>query len=192
MQNLIGGIKFLVEKKISEVLKIKTLILILIAGILFTSLTSTPLVNAQPTHTSLTIAVPSEPQWKEYTIEVTLKDENDNPLQNFNIDFYVCGSSKIGTAKTNSAGVASLKFTPSEDFYYPTPPPRTDTIKVNAVFSGTTNYAQSSSEDAYIEFIFRNIDVFLDYGSYIVSGGILAIIGIVGYIFFRRRKKSVS
>jgi len=174
-------------------LKIETLILILIAGILLTSSTSMPLANAQPTQTSLTFAVPSEPQWKECTIEATLKDENDNPLENFNIDFYVCGTSKIGTAKTNSTGVASLSFTPSEDYYYPTTPPRTETLKVNAVFSGTTNYAQSSSEDAYIEFVFRDIDIFLDYGSYIV-GGILAvaIIGVIGYIVFRGRKKATT
>jgi hypothetical protein len=177
----------------SGALKIEALILILIAGILFTSSNSMPLVNAQLTPTSLTIAVPSAPQGKECTIEATLKDENGNPLQNFNIDFYVCGTSKIGTAKTNSNGVASLSFTPSEDYYYPTTPPRTETLKVNAVFSGTTNYAQSGSEDAYIEFIFRDIDIFLDYGSYIVGGLVaVAIIGVVGYIVFRRRKKVTS
>jgi hypothetical protein len=177
----------------SEVLKSKNLLLILIVGILLTNLTSIPLTNAQPTQTSLTIAVPSEPQWKECTMEATLKDENDNPLENFNIDFYVCGTSKIGTAKTNSTGVASLSFTPSEDYYYPTTPPRTETLKVNAVFSGTTNFAQSSSEDAYVEFIFRDIDIFLDYGSYIVGGIFaVAIIGVIGYIVFRRRKKAIT
>jgi hypothetical protein len=52
------------------------------------------------------------------------------------------------------------------------------------VFSGTTNYAQSSSEDVYIA------NVFIDYTPYIVVCGILAvaIIGVVGYIGFRRRK----
>ena len=208
------------EKRISEVLKGKNLILILVAGILFTSLSSMPLANAQPyydayftsikvTHgtgdialisggtakvydgqltyipavksytanTSLTIAVPSAPQGKECTIEATLKDENDNPLQNTDIDFYVCGTSKIGTAKTDSNGVASLKFTP----------PTTGTYKVNAMFSGTTNYAQSSSEDVYI------ILIDIDYTPYIVGGGIiaLAIIGVAGYIVFRRRKKAM-
>jgi hypothetical protein len=165
----------------SEALKIEALILILIAGILFTSSNSIPLVNAQSTSTSLTIAVPSAPQGTECTIEATLKDENDNPLQNFDIDFYVCGTNCacmdwIGTAKTDSNGVASLKYA----F------PRTRTYNVKAMFSGTTNYAQSSSE---------NVDIILiDYTPYLVGGGLIAaaIIGVVGYIVFRRRKKATT
>jgi hypothetical protein len=167
----------------SGALKIKTLILMLIAGILFTSSNLMPLVNAQPTPTSLAIAVPSPPQGipfsSECTIEATLKDENDNPLQNFDIDFYVCGTGCkdwIGTAKTDSNGVASLKFT----F------PRTETYNVKAMFSGTTNYAQSSSE---------NVDIIIiDYTPYLVGGGLIAaaIIGVVGYIVFRRRKKTIT
>ena len=71
---------------------------------------------------------------------------------------------------------------------------RISTYKNNAVFSGTTNYAQSSSEDVYIEYVFRDIDIFLDYGSYIVGGGLttVAVIGVVGYIVFRRRKKAIT
>ncbi|MGD8507006.1 MAG: hypothetical protein PVF15_10145, partial [Candidatus Bathyarchaeota archaeon] len=98
----------------SEALKIHFLILILIAGILFTSSNLMPLANAQPTPTSLTIAVTSPPQGIpfscECTIEATLKDENDDPLQNMDVDFYVCGTGCkdwIGTAKTDSDGVAS-------------------------------------------------------------------------------------
>ena len=114
------------------------------------------LISGGTANTSLTIAVPSAPQGKECTIEATLKDENDNPLQNFDIDFYVCGTDCmdwIGTAKTDSNGVASLKYT----F------PRTVTYNVNAMFSGTTNYAQSSSE---------NVDIILiDYTPYLLGGG---------------------
>lgn len=167
----------------SESLKIKILILILIAGILLTNSTSMPLANAQPTHTSLTIAVPSPPQGipfsSECTIEATLKDENENPLQNFDIDFYVCGTGCmdwIGTAKTDSNGVASLTYTFS----------RAGTYNVTAMFSGTTSYVQSSSE---------NVDIIIiDYTPYLVGGGIIAvaIIGVVGYIVFRRRKKVIT
>ena len=174
----------------SESLKIKTLILILIAGILFTSSNSMPLANAQPVHTSLTIAVPSPPTDKECTIEATLKDENGNPLQNMDIRFLFCGSSLIGTNKTNSKGVTSLKLTnnPPLVYYpelYPFETKKTETWKISAVFNGTINY-QSSSEDVYIAFVFR------DYTPYIVGSGILAvaIIGVVGYIVFRRRKKT--
>ena len=179
----------------SESLKINKLILILIAGILLTSLNSMPLVNAQPVHTSLTLAVLSPPTEKECTIAATLKDENGNPLQNMDIRFLVCGTSLIGTNKTDSNGVASLKL--SDDLplfnyprFYPSFNPfetkKTETWKINSVFKGTTNYAQSSSENVYIAF------VLIDYTPYMVGGGIaaLAIIGVAGYIVFRRRKKA--
>jgi hypothetical protein len=186
----------------SETLKIKTLILIMIAGSLLTSSTLMPIANAQPTQTALTITVPSPPKEKpstpqeaECTIEATLKDENGNPLPNKIINFYKCGSSLTGTAKTNSIGVASTIFTPDEasrigniEFTL-----RTVTYKINAVFYGATNYAKSSSEDVYIEYIFRDIDIFLDYPQYLVGGGLIAvgvaIIGAAGFIVFRRRKK---
>lgn len=177
----------------SESLKIKTLILILIAGILLTSLNSLPLVNAQPVHTSLTLAVLSPPTEKECTIAATLKDENGNPLPNMDIDFYFCGTDKIGTNKTDSAGVASLKLTDNPPYsYYPRLDPfetkKTETWKINAVFSGTTNYAPSGSEYVYIAF------VFIDYTPYMVGGGLIAvaIIGVVGYIVFRRKKKTIT
>jgi len=83
----------------------------------------------------------------------------------------------IGTAKTDSCGVASLKYT----F------PRTGTYNVNAMFSGTSNYAQSSSEKVPI--------IIIDYTPYIIGWGIIAvaiIIGVVGYIVFRRRKKPIT
>jgi hypothetical protein len=160
----------------SESLKIKTLILILITGILLTSSTSLPLANAQPTPTSLTIDIPSPPQGKECTIEATLKDENDNPLQNMDIGFYVCSRNWLGTAKTDSNGVASLTY----------PFPSAGTYNVTAIFSGTTSYAQSSSE--YVDIII------IDYTPYLVGGGLiaLAIIGVVVYIVFRRRKKAIT
>jgi hypothetical protein len=167
----------------SESLKIRLLILMGIAGILLTSSTMMPLVNAQPTPTSLTIAVPSPPQGipfsSECTIEATLKDENDNPLPNMDIDFYVCGTGckdRIGTAKTDSNGVASLTFT----F------PRACTYDVMAMFRETTNYAPSSSE---------NVDIIvMDYTPYLVGGGLIAvaIIGVAGYIVFRRRKTTIE
>ena len=160
-----------------------SLILILIAGILFISLNSMPLVNAQPVNTSLTLAVLSPPTEKDCTIAATLKDENGNPLPNMDIDFYFCGTDKVGTNKTDSDGVASLKL--SDDlplFSYPRldlfETKITPTWKINAVFKGTTNYAQSSSE--YIDIVIVDL----------VGGlSVVPIIGVVGYLVFRRRKK---
>lgn len=158
----------------------KKRILMVIAGILLTSVHAIPLANAQFYYylTSLTIAVPSAPQGKECTIAVILNDENDTPLQNMNIDFFFCGTSKIGTATTNSTGEASLTYTM----------PGTGTYRINAKFSGTANYAQSRSDYVYI--------VVMDYapfGSIVVGGGIIAaaaIIGVTGYNFFSRRKSN--
>jgi multisubunit Na+/H+ antiporter MnhB subunit len=78
----------------------------------------------------------------------------------------------FGTAKTDSNGVASITWTWSYE-----------TFNVTATFSGTQNYASSSSE--YIEI------TIIDYTPYFVGGGLIAvtIIGVVGYIVFRRRKK---
>jgi hypothetical protein len=159
----------------SETLKNKTLILIMIASIVLTGSNSMPIANAQPTQTSLTITVPSPPKETECTIEATLKEENGNPLQNMDIGFYVCSKNWLDTAKTDSNGVASLTYT----F------PRAGTYNVTAMFSGTTNYTQSSSE--YVDIII------VDYSQYLVGGGLIAvgvaIIGTAGYIVFRRRKK---
>jgi len=154
-----------------------------------TNSTSMPFANAQHTHTSLTLAVPSQPTEKECIIAATLKDENGNPLPNMNIDFYFCGMDKIGTNQTDSNGTASLKLSDDLPFFdYPRLNPFetkiTETWKIAANFSGTTNYAPSGSEYAYIAF------VFIDYTPYMVGSGLLAvaIIGVVGYIVFRRRK----
>jgi len=179
------------RKEMSEALKIETLILILIVGILFTSSNSMPLVNAQPTPTSLILAVSSpplgKPFWSECTIEATLKDENGNPLPNMDIDFsHECLDTPddwhlLGTAKTDSNGVASLTYQSFDPFPH-------ETYNVTARFSGTTNYAQSSSEKVAIARM-------VDYTPYLVGGGLLiavAIIGVVGYIVFRRRKKATT
>ncbi len=163
----------------NESLKIKTLIMILIAGILLTSSNSMPLVNAQPTPTSLTLAVSSpplgKPFWSECTMEATLKDENGNPLPNMDIHFSECGSARerIGTAKTDSNGVASLTY----NF------PKARTYPIMANFSGTASYVQSSSE--YVDITLT------DYTPFLVGGGIIAVV-IVGFIVFRRRKKAIT
>ncbi len=146
------------------------------AGILFTSSNSMPLVNAQPTPTSLTLAVSSPPRgkpfWSECTMEATLKDENGNPLPNMDILFSECGNVReiFGTEKTDSNGVASLTYSSF---------PRARTYPMMANFSGTTSYVKSSSE--YVDIIL------VDYTPVLV-GGVTSAVVIVGYIVFRRIK----
>jgi hypothetical protein len=181
----------------SEALKIKTLILIMIASILLICSNSMPLVNAQPTQTSTTInADPYLPREMDCTIEAILKDENDNPLQNFDIDFlYTCDDHThlIDTIKTDSNGVASIELTDDIPPYFnyprlsPTQTRRSVLFKINAVFEGTTTYAKSSSEDVYVAFVLT------DYTLYLVGGILIvvAIFGVVEFVVFRRRKKAI-
>jgi multisubunit Na+/H+ antiporter MnhB subunit len=171
----------------SEALNRKTLIVIVIVGILLTSSTSMTFVNAQLTPTSLTITVQYNSLGLECTIEATLKDENEKLLQNMDIAFLWTHSSgthirldtgtdcvhQIGTATTDANRVASLTYT----FEY------AETWTISANFSGTTSYAPSSSE-------YVNITI-VDYTPYLVGGGIITI-GVIGYILYRRRKKAIA
>ena len=152
-------------------MKMKTTLALLWLSLLF--LTTNLSVNAQPVNTSLTLAVLSPPTEKECTIEATLKDENGNPLSNMDISFTECGQIFFGTNKTDSNGVASLKLTLTERDHL-----------IYAVFDGTTNYAPSRSEDVFIPARANTPD----YIPYIVGIPAVTIIGIVGYIVFRRRK----
>jgi len=140
------------------------------------SATSNLIVN--PFSTTLTIDVSSATQGKQTTITATLKDENGNPIQNANIDFQLYDGSSwksIGSDTADSSGVASITYTPSS----------TGTFQVKAVFSGTTNYSQSTSTTG-------SLGVGIDYTPYYVGGGIIAVvvIGVLGYMVFRRRKKT--
>ncbi|UCE16251.1 MAG: Ig-like domain repeat protein [Candidatus Bathyarchaeota archaeon] len=126
--------------------------------------------------TALTFDVPSATQGKECTLKATLKDEEGSPLQNIVVDFYIYEENdwnEIGSAKTDSNGVASLIYTPST----------TGTFQVKAMFGGATNYADSSSTPS-------SLNVVMDYTLFYIGGGIIAvaIIGIVGYLVFRKRK----
>lgn len=170
----------MVKKKISKVLKIRIFILILISGILFNISNLMASVNAQSTNTSLTLTVSNNSPWKAGTIEATLKDENGNTLQNFDIDFlYECDyhglAHLLWKAMTDSNGVASLTWSWSSGVY-----------NVSAIFSGTQDYAQSSSE--YLEI------TIIDYTQYLVGGGLITVtaIGVIGYIVFHRRKKAIT
>jgi hypothetical protein len=132
-----------------------------------------------PFATTLTIDVPSATQGKPTTLKATLKDENGNPIQNANIDFQLNDGNSwgaIGSDITDSSGVASIPYTPSS----------IGAFQVKAVFSGTTNYSQSTSTTG-------SLSVGNDYTLYYIGGGIIAVaaIGIVGYMVFQRRKKAV-
>ena len=177
----------------SKALKIKTLFLIVVAVITYSSLNLMPSANAQSIQTSLVLAVSSPPQEKECTIEAILEDENGIPLKNMDIDFYVCGTSCIGANKTDSDGAALLRL--SDDlplFTYPKlelfETKKSETWKINAVFEGTSNYVQSSSLDVYIAF------AFIDYTLYLIGGGIIVvvIICVAGYLVLQRRKRPIT
>ena len=167
-------------KNMSAALKTKILLLTWIVCTVFTSLHSISVANNQPTPTSLTIRVSTNPPWLSCTMAATLTDENDTPLQGVDIDLLwthrlddgaICGPHLLCRAKTNSNGVAYL----TENFW------SAGTYNVSARFSGTTDYAQSSSE--YIDI------VIVDYSQPLTIGGITTVvaIGVVAYIYYRRR-----
>jgi hypothetical protein len=129
-----------------------------------------------PFTTTLTVEVPSATQGKPVTLKATLKDENDNPVQGVNIQFQIYDGtnwSNIGSANTDSNGVASISYTPSN----------TGTFQVRAMFSGTTNYSQITGTGS--------LNVGVDYTPYyiIVAIVIIAVCGAVGYTIYRKRKK---
>jgi hypothetical protein len=127
-------------------------------------------------NTTLIIDVPPATQGKLITIKATLKDENENSIQNANIDFQLNDGSlwsSIGSDITDSSGVASINYTPS----------KTGTYQVKAVFSGTSNYSQSLSTT-------NSLIVNMDYTPYYIFGGLIAIIIAVVYIVYRRKKKT--
>jgi hypothetical protein len=106
-----------------------------------------------------------------------LKDEDGNPIQGVNMDFQIYDGTSwtsIGSASTDSSGIASLSYTPSS----------TGSFQVKAVFGGTTNYASSSSSSA-------NLNVGMDYTLYYVVAVIIVVVvlGAVGYLVFRGRHK---
>lgn len=78
------------------------------------------------------------------TLVATLEDENKNALKGFSIEYFVQSDilwSSMGTAVTNSSGVATKDFTLSE----------AGTFLLKAVFTGDSKYARSISEEATIE-----------------------------------------
>lgn len=141
--------------------------------------TATCNLVVNPFTTTLTIDIPSAMQGKSCTIEATLKDENGNPLPNANVEFQLLANSgtwtTIGSDTTDSGGIASIDYTPSS----------TGTFQVRAVFNAVTNYAESNSTPT-------GLIVAADYTLVYVGAGIIAIavLGVVGYMVFRRRRKT--
>jgi len=144
---------------------------------LSSSATSNLIVS--PFTTNVTIDAPSATQGNAATLKATLKDENGNPIQGMNVDFQIYDGASwtsIGSASTDSSGIASLSYTPSS----------TGSFQVKAVFGGTTNYASSSSSSA-------NLNVGMDYTRYYIVGAIIVVVvlGAIGILVFRRRHKKI-
>jgi hypothetical protein len=133
-----------------------------------------------PFTTTLTIEVPPATQGKPVTLKATLKDENDNPVQGVSVQFQIYDGtswSDIGSANTDSNGIASISYTPSN----------TGTFQVRALFEGTTNYSQATSTTG-------SLNVGADYTPYYILIAIVIIVvcGAVGYTVYRRRKKPIK
>ncbi|MEM3705972.1 MAG: Ig-like domain repeat protein [Candidatus Bathyarchaeia archaeon] len=146
----------------------------------FGSSSGTTNLIVNPFTTTLTLEVPSATQGKAVTIKATLKDENNNPVQGANIQFQIYDGttwSDIGSSTTDANGVASISYTPSN----------IGTFQVRALFSGTTNYSQSTS-------LTGSLNVGMDYTPYyiLIIAIVIVICGAVGYVVYRKRRKPVE
>jgi DMSO/TMAO reductase YedYZ molybdopterin-dependent catalytic subunit len=146
-------------------------------------------IVVRPQNTTQTINAPSVKTGETATITSTLKDENGNPVTDANIIFYLFENntwSTIGTATTNSVGQASTSQTFNTAGGY----------EIEAVYAGSTNYVLATNATATLTIspssglAFLNMP--LGYALYYNFGGIivLAFIVAVGYVLFRRRKKT--
>lgn|GEM_PF-5958224 len=89
-----------------------------------------------PMTASITLSVPSSCKVGEtVTLKATLVDEKGNPIVNEYIDFIV-GGTVIGSAATDSSGVAKLQYTPTSE----------GSFEVVATYRGSAHYASCSSE----------------------------------------------
>ncbi|MEM2507592.1 MAG: Ig-like domain-containing protein [Nitrososphaeria archaeon] len=146
----------------------------------FGSSSGTTNLIVNPFTTTLTLEVPQATQGRPVTIKATLKDENNNPVQGANIRFQIYDGttwSDIGSATTDANGVASINYTPS----------RTGTFQVRALFNGTTNYFQSTS-------LTGSLNVGVEYTPYYIPVIVVVIVicGVIGYMVYRKRRKSVE
>lgn len=100
--------------------------------------TKTTNLTVKPFETTLALDVPSTMVEEPVTIKATLKDEKGIPLQNVDVEFQISEENvwkMIGSAKTDSNGIASIEYKPTTG----------GTLKIRAVFAGTTNYEESSA-----------------------------------------------
>lgn len=100
------------------------------------------LLTVNPIATTLTLDVADTARVGDtVTLAATLKDENENPLRGLLIEYYIYSGeawSNIGTAVTNSSGVATRDFTPSE----------AGSFLIRAEFGGDAKHAETTSQEA--------------------------------------------
>ena len=100
-------------------------------------------VSVRKVRTTLNLDAPSTAvEGEPFTITAILRDENENPLPQAIIDFYLFKGEEwenIASAETNSSGVAPITYTSSQVV---------GTHRFKATFHGTQIFAESSSTPA--------------------------------------------
>jgi len=148
----------------------------------FVGSNATKMVVVNPIFTNLTIfTLPTVYLEKPVRIEITLHDENGNPLEGKNVNFFLLEEATwrmIDSSETGSDGVALIFYTPLA----------TSTYTVRAVFNRTDIYAESINVVTFdVQVLVDYTDI--DYFVYIVVV-IIVLCGIVAFGFlFRRRKR---
>jgi len=126
-------------------------------------------IYARKVKTTLIINAPSTTtQGKTVSIVATLKDENENPIFNATVEFFLLENETwetMGSIETDSSGVASLLYMA----------PATGTLQIKAMYAETQTYNSSSSNIV-------TLNVGIDYTPYILVGGIASAATIVAVI----------
>jgi hypothetical protein len=103
-------------------------------------------LTVRKVQTTLTISILNTTATSQSSVKIsaTLKDEDGQPISQANIIYQILKNgnwTNIGSAITNSQGVASMNYQPNE----------AGTFRTRAVYSGETRYAGSTSEEANLE-----------------------------------------
>jgi len=135
-------------------------------------------IYARKVMTTLIINAPSTAiQRNTVSVVATLRDENENPVFNATVEFFLLKNEMwetMGSTETDSSGVAAFLYVP----------PATGTLQIKAVYSETQTYNSSSSNVA-------TLSVGIDYTLYILRGVLATAVTIVAVILAVKLRRRV-
>jgi 5-hydroxyisourate hydrolase-like protein (transthyretin family) len=135
------------------------------------------IVNALNTSISLPSLI-NATQQKPVILSATLKDENNLPIKQVSVTFYIyngTGWEEIGSSQTNDAGVANLEYSPLD----------AGTYQLLAVFEGNGMYLGSNATST-LKVNAKPSDI--NYILYVVAG-VFILFAVIVFIKISRRRR---